>query len=68
MTEVPAQGPQSLRSGYKEEQHLVVVHRAHETCHCNEEKEDTHSNDSSNNVNAGHQTQALAPGSHADEQ
>lgn len=52
----------------KEEQHLVVVNSPHEPSHCNEEKEDSHSNDSSNDVNTGHQTQALAPGSHANEQ
>lgn len=52
----------------KEEQHLVVVNSTHEPSHCNQEKEDSHRNDSSNDMNTGHQTQALAPGSHANEQ
>lgn len=52
----------------KEEQHLMVVHGAHQSCHRNEEKEDSHSNDSSNDVDARHHTEALAPGSHANEQ
>jgi hypothetical protein len=46
----------------------MVVRGAHQSCHRDEEKEDSHSNDSSNDVNARHHTEALAPGSHANEQ
>lgn len=52
----------------KEEQHLVVVNGPHEASHRDEEEEDPHGDDSSDDVNAGHQTQAFAPGGHANEQ
>lgn len=75
MSEVPCpfgkslpRDPNPSRSGYKEEQHLVVVNGPHEASYRDEEEEDPHGDDSSDDVNAGHQTQALAPGGHANEQ
>ena len=38
----------------------MVVRGAHQSCHRDEEKEDSHSNDSSNDVNARHHTEAQA--------
>lgn len=60
--------PHRFGSGYKEQQHLVVVNGTHQSSHCDEQEEDPHSNDSSDDVDAGHQTQALSPSSHSDEQ
>lgn len=45
-----------------------MVDSTHQSNHCDEEKEDSYSNDSSNDVDVGHQTQALAPSSHSNEQ
>lgn len=60
--------PHHFRSGYKEQQYLVVVDSTHQSCHRDEKKEDSHSNDSSDDVDAGHQTQALTPSGHSNEQ
>lgn len=46
----------------------MVVDSTHQSSHRDEEKEDSHSNDSSDDVDAGYQTQALTPSSHSNEQ
>lgn len=60
--------PGHFGSGYKEQQNLVVVNSTDQSSHCDEQEEDSHSNDSSDDMDAGHQTQALTPSSHSDEQ
>lgn len=50
--------PQSLRSGYKEKQYLVVVDSTYQPSDRDEKKEDSHCNNSSDDMDAGHQTQA----------
>lgn len=46
----------------------MVVDSTQQSGHCDEKKEDSHSNDSSDDMDAGHQTQALTPSSHSNEQ
>lgn len=46
----------------------MVVDSTHQASHGDEKKEDSHSNDSSDDVDAGHQTQTLTPSSHSNEQ
>ena len=60
--------PSHFRSGYKEKQHLVVVDSTYQSSNRDEKKEHPHRNDSSDDMDAGHQTQALSPRSHSNEQ
>lgn len=46
----------------------MVVDSTHQSSHRNEKKEDSHGYDSSDDVDAGHQTQAFSPSSHSNEQ
>lgn len=46
----------------------MVVDSAHQSSHSDEKKEDSHGNDSSDDVDAGYQTQTLTPSSHSNEQ
>lgn len=45
-----------------------MVDSAHQPSNRDEKKEDSHRDDSSDDVDAGHQTQALGPRSHSNEQ
>lgn len=45
-----------------------MVDSTHQSSHGDEKKEDPHGNDSSDDVDAGHQAQALPPSSHSNEQ
>lgn len=58
----------STTKGYKEEHDLVVVDGANEPHNGNEQQEDTHSDHPADDVDAGHQAEALAPCCHSDEQ
>lgn len=46
----------------------MVVDSTHQSSHGDEKKEDSHGYDSSDDVDAGHQTQAFSPSSHSNEQ
>lgn len=46
----------------------MVIDSTHQPSHGDEKEEDSHSNDSSDDVDAGHQTEALTPSSHSNEQ
>lgn len=46
----------------------MVVDSTHQSSYRDEKKEDSHSNDSSDDVYAGYETKALSPGSHSNEQ
>lgn len=45
-----------------------MVDSTHQPSHSDEKKEDSHGNDSSDDMDAGHQTQALTPRSNSNEQ
>lgn len=47
--------------GYKEKHDLVVVHCSNEAYNGDEQQEDAHCNDASNDVDTGHQAEALPP-------
>lgn len=49
------------RKGYKEKHDLVVVYRSDEAYDGNEQQEDPHSDDPPDDVDAGHQAEALPP-------
>ncbi|EMP28984.1 Poly(U)-specific endoribonuclease-C [Chelonia mydas] len=60
--------PRPGTEGYKEEHDLVVVDSPDEAHDGNEQQEETHSDDSADDVDAGDNAKAFPPGSHAYQQ
>lgn len=51
----------SFIKGYEEQHHLMVVHGANEADDGNEQEEDAHGDHPPDDVDAGHQAEALPP-------
>ncbi|KAL8163941.1 UNVERIFIED_CONTAM: hypothetical protein K2H54_041524 [Gekko kuhli] len=58
----------SSREGYKEEHDLVMIDSADEPHDGDEKQEEPHSQDPSDDVDAGDNAEAFPPGSHANQQ
>lgn len=56
------------RKGYKEQHDLVMMQRPNQAHDGDEQQEDAHGDHPSDDVDAGHQAEALPPCRYADEQ